>query len=218
MRRSGLRSRPAITLRAPCCLRVEGHALELERRGPRRATHGTTPPAWLTTHKRIGPVLDSTPRRPAPERRNHALPYRLAAASGFAGWLGRGHGAGFSWDVAAATATAYGALALALVTWRLVASTRADAAGTLRLARLAEQEQEARLRPCVYPFANRYLRPIRVTIGDVGHLVVLPLQNGGQGLALNATGHTSWPAAPVSVGEDRPPSASGASGGRLGMP
>jgi hypothetical protein len=52
----------------------------------------------------------------------------------------------FDWGAATAAATAYGTLALALVTWRLVALTRADASGTLELARLAEREQDERRR------------------------------------------------------------------------
>jgi hypothetical protein len=113
-------------------------------------------------------------------------------ACGLVGWLSRATGESFNWEVASATATAYGTLALAFVTWRLVASTRADAAGTLRVARLAEQDAEARLRPCVYPFSNRYLEPVYEAMGDPGHLLVLPLQNGGQGLALNVTGRVYW--------------------------
>jgi hypothetical protein len=60
------------------------------------------------------------------------------AAAGFGDWNA------FDWLAAVGAATAYGTLALALVTWTLVAQTRADASGTLELARLAEREQEAR--------------------------------------------------------------------------
>jgi hypothetical protein len=98
------------------------------------------------------------------------------------GWLGRSSHQTFSWDVAVSTATAYGTLFLALVTWRLVSSARDDAAGTLELAQLATRDQEAQLRPCVYPFFNRHVELER------DGLTVLPLQNGGQGLALNVTG------------------------------
>jgi hypothetical protein len=104
------------------------------------------------------------------------------------GWLSRSHGHWFDWGVAVGTATAYGTVALAFVTWRLVSSTREDAAGTLRLAKLAEQDQEVRIRPCVYPYSLRHLELV------MGDLVVLPLQNGGQGLALNVSGHIYWPA------------------------
>ncbi len=83
---------------------------------------------------------------------NEHTPTVIAVLGGlvFFFWLighlaGGGHGH-FDWDAAAATATAYGTLALALATWRLVVLTSAETSGTLRLARLAAQDQWARSR------------------------------------------------------------------------
>jgi hypothetical protein len=82
------------------------------------------------------------------------LPSALVAGLVVAFWLVGHFAAGgkpsdwdsFDWAAATGAATAYGTLALALVTWRLVVLTRADASGTLELARLAEREQEERAR------------------------------------------------------------------------
>jgi hypothetical protein len=112
-----------------------------------------------------------------------------AALCALFGWLGRAHGTGFNYEVAAGVATAFGTLALALATYGLVASTREDVAGTRRLAQLAEQEQAGQLRPCVYPYAG----PELTRSGFPGNPIpALPLQNGGPGLALNVTGHVYW--------------------------
>jgi len=105
--------------------------------------------------------------------------------SGVLGWLGRSPHHTFSWNVAVAAATAYGTLALALVTWRLVTSAQNDAT-------VAKQDQEARIRPCVYPVSNRHLNNELQLVG--GDLFALVLQNGGQGLALNVTGEIHSPA------------------------
>jgi hypothetical protein len=93
------------------------------------------------------PIVDAGRKRIKP---SPLLPTTTVVGLVVVFWLvghlaARGHAlAAFDWLAAVGAATAYGTLALALVTWTLVAQTRADASGTLELARLAEREQEAR--------------------------------------------------------------------------
>jgi hypothetical protein len=101
----------------------------------------------------------------------------------------------FDWNAAVGSATAYGTLALALVTWRLVQSAKADAhetrtlaVETKKLAQLAEREQQALVRPFVYGYANRYW-----AADAAASRVSIPLENGGAGIALNVTGNVYLP-------------------------
>jgi hypothetical protein len=112
----------------------------------------------------------------------------LVAAFWLVGHLAATGTSTFDWNAAAAAATAYGTLALALATGGLVASTREDVSGTLKLARLAERERDATIIPCVYPYFNRHW--VNETSG---HLRSFPFQNGASGIALNVTGHLYYP-------------------------
>jgi hypothetical protein len=86
----------------------------------------------------------SRKRSALPPRGSVAVVAGLIASFWVVGYLAASGRGNFDWIAATAAATGYGTLALALVTWQLVALTRADASGTLELARLAEREQEAR--------------------------------------------------------------------------
>jgi hypothetical protein len=110
------------------------------------------------------------------------------------GYLAAEDPATFDWDAAVAAGIAYGTLALALVTWRLVASARQDAAGTLQLARLTEEEGRVRVTPFVYPWADPEWLGKTAGIGTT-----LPFRNGGQGVALNVTPHIYWASADAAV-------------------
>jgi hypothetical protein len=85
-----------------------------------------------------------------------------------------------NWDAAVGAATAYGTLALALVTWELAKSSNEDVRATGQLAQLAEREQQALLRPFVRPWLN----PDWGMSGNT-----LPLRNDGAGVALNVDLH-----------------------------
>lgn len=115
-----------------------------------------------------------------------------AAVCWLAGHFARASGTSFNYEVAAAVATAYGTLALALVTAGLVAATRQDVAGTRKLAQLTEREQAGQLRPCVYPLGPPALKITIRAMGDPGIVEEIPLQNGGPGVALNVTGQVYW--------------------------
>ena len=95
---------------------------------------------------------------------------------GIVGWLAATGHEGFDWAAAAETGTAYGTLALALVTWRLVVSASQESQGTLKLAQVAEQEAQTRVTPFVYPWADRAWLAMAAT--QRGYSV--PLRNGGQ--------------------------------------
>jgi hypothetical protein len=113
------------------------------------------------------------------------------AAGGAVAFLAAGYFAAsswdsFNWDAATGAATAYGTLALALVTWSLVKSSNQDASETRRLAQLAEREQQARIRPFVYPW------PETGWLREQWKGESLPFRNDGAGVALNVEVQIYW--------------------------
>ncbi len=96
---------------------------------------------------------------------------------------------GFDWELASIVLTGLGTTALALVTWQSVsASSRQLAVEAKRL--------EASQWPRLFPVA---LNDWIASSGDYDNerwRRVLPVRNGGPGVALNVTGHLEWKKSP----------------------
>jgi hypothetical protein len=107
---------------------------------------------------------------------------------------------GFDWNVAAGTATAYGTLALALVTWRLVSLTQQETHGTLQLAAYTARERWDRLRAEQRATLERVLESIYA----VRDAAIFVAQVRGQGsefeIAVRRLGSAIVLAGPVDLG------------------